>query len=67
MVGIAGGGLVLVEKSGGGLEIRSLGGVDRGRRIDRVTFERAAIDLDGLRIFDQTDRGGELRVLKSTR
>ena len=39
VVGVGGGGLALVEKSAGGIEIRSMEGVDRGRRIDRVRFE----------------------------
>ena len=39
VVGVAGGGLALVEKGAAGLEIRSMQGVDRGRRIDRVTFD----------------------------
>ena len=34
--------LALVEKSAGGIEIRSMEGVDRGRRIDRVTLRRHA-------------------------
>jgi len=39
VVGVGGGGLALVEKSASGLEIHSMEGVDRGRRIDRVRFE----------------------------
>jgi alkylation response protein AidB-like acyl-CoA dehydrogenase len=39
VVGVAGGGLALVEKAAGGIEIRSMEGVDRGRRIDRVSFD----------------------------
>ena len=41
VVGVAGGGLALVEKAAGGFEIRSMEGVDRGRRIDRVSFDGA--------------------------
>jgi len=39
VVGLAGGELALVEKSASGIEIRSMEGVDRGRRIDRVVFD----------------------------
>ncbi len=39
VVGVAGGGLALVEKAAAGLEIHPMGGVDRGRRIDRISFE----------------------------
>jgi alkylation response protein AidB-like acyl-CoA dehydrogenase len=39
VVGLAGGALALVEKSASGIEIRSMEGVDRGRRIDRVVFD----------------------------
>ncbi len=41
VVGLAGGKLALVEKSAKGLEIRSMEGVDRSRRIDRVVFDGA--------------------------
>jgi alkylation response protein AidB-like acyl-CoA dehydrogenase len=41
VVGVAGGGLALVEKSAGGLEIRTMDGVDRVRRLDRVSFDGA--------------------------
>jgi alkylation response protein AidB-like acyl-CoA dehydrogenase len=41
VVGVAGAGLVLVEKAAGGVVVESMGGVDRGRRIDRVGFEGA--------------------------
>jgi alkylation response protein AidB-like acyl-CoA dehydrogenase len=45
VVGVSGGGLALVEKSaGGGIEIQSMGGVDRGRRIDRITFDGTAAE-----------------------
>lgn len=39
VVGLAGGQLALVEKSAKGVEIRSMDGVDRSRRIDRVVFD----------------------------
>jgi alkylation response protein AidB-like acyl-CoA dehydrogenase len=39
VVGLAGGGLALVEKSASGIEIRPMEGADRGRRIDRVAFD----------------------------
>jgi alkylation response protein AidB-like acyl-CoA dehydrogenase len=39
VVGLAGGGLALVEKSAKGLEIGNMDGVDRSRRIDRVVFD----------------------------
>jgi len=40
VVGVAGGGLVLVERSAPGVEIAPVGGVDRSRRLD-------VLDLDG--------------------
>jgi alkylation response protein AidB-like acyl-CoA dehydrogenase len=39
VVGLAGGALALVERSASGIEIRSMEGVDRARRIDRVAFD----------------------------
>jgi alkylation response protein AidB-like acyl-CoA dehydrogenase len=44
VVGLAGGKLALVEKSAKGVEIRSMEGVDRSRRIDRVTFDGTPAD-----------------------
>ncbi|NRA00367.1 MAG: acyl-CoA/acyl-ACP dehydrogenase [Myxococcales bacterium] len=39
VVGVAGGGLVLVERSASGISVEDMQGVDRSRRIDSVTFE----------------------------
>jgi alkylation response protein AidB-like acyl-CoA dehydrogenase len=39
VVGVAGGGLVLVEKDAKGVSIEALEGADRSRRLDQVTFE----------------------------
>ncbi len=44
VVGTAGGGLALVEPRSSGVKIEDMGGVDRTRRIDSVTFENAACD-----------------------
>jgi alkylation response protein AidB-like acyl-CoA dehydrogenase len=44
VVGVAGGGLVLVEKTAAGLQIQAMEGVDRSRRIDAVTFESTPCD-----------------------
>jgi alkylation response protein AidB-like acyl-CoA dehydrogenase len=46
VVGLAGGALALVEKGASGLEIKSMEGVDRARRLDRVTFD--ATPAEGL-------------------
>ncbi|MCH2169703.1 acyl-CoA/acyl-ACP dehydrogenase [Myxococcota bacterium] len=45
VVGVAGGGMALVERSAGGVNIEDMMGVDRSRRIDRVTFEGSACEL----------------------
>jgi alkylation response protein AidB-like acyl-CoA dehydrogenase len=39
VVGVAGGGLVLVEREAGGLEVQAIDGVDRARRIGALTFD----------------------------
>ncbi len=39
VVGTAGGGLALVEKSAPGVKVETVGGVDRVRRLDTVTFD----------------------------
>ncbi len=44
VVGVAGGGLALVEKTAAGLQIQAIEGVDRSRRIDAVTFESTPCD-----------------------
>jgi alkylation response protein AidB-like acyl-CoA dehydrogenase len=41
VVGVAGGGLVLVESSAVGVDIQPIEGVDRSRRIDSIRFEAA--------------------------
>lgn len=44
VVGVAGGGLALVENTAVGLQIQAIEGVDRSRRIDAVTFESTPCD-----------------------
>jgi alkylation response protein AidB-like acyl-CoA dehydrogenase len=58
VVGVAGGGLVLVEK-GAGVIVSPVASSDRTRRVSEVVFERtpavgliAAGDADGARVFD---------------
>ncbi|HBZ72050.1 MAG TPA: hypothetical protein DEP35_20905 [Deltaproteobacteria bacterium] len=45
VVGVAGGGLALVERAGEGLCIEAIEGVDQTRRVCRVAFEGATADL----------------------
>ena len=51
IVGVAGGGLVLVERGAEGLSIEALDGADQTRRIDRVSFAGSPCEHlpDGLR------------------
>jgi alkylation response protein AidB-like acyl-CoA dehydrogenase len=44
VVGTAGGGLALVEPKRSGVKIDDMAGVDRTRRIDQLTFEKAACE-----------------------
>jgi alkylation response protein AidB-like acyl-CoA dehydrogenase len=44
VVGVAGGGLALVDKSAGGVETTPFAGVDRTRRLDGVRFAAAACE-----------------------
>jgi len=44
VVGVAGGGLVLVEREAAGVQIEAYAGVDRTRRLDQVRFEGVACD-----------------------
>ncbi|MEE9606677.1 MAG: acyl-CoA dehydrogenase family protein [Myxococcota bacterium] len=39
VVGVAGGGLALVERESQGVEVTPVGGVDRSRRVDQVRFD----------------------------
>jgi alkylation response protein AidB-like acyl-CoA dehydrogenase len=41
VVGVAGGGLVLVERTAKGVSVEALDGADRTRRVDQVSFEAA--------------------------
>jgi alkylation response protein AidB-like acyl-CoA dehydrogenase len=45
VVGVAGGGLALVERESPGVEIKPYPGADRTRRLDRITFEGAPANL----------------------
>ena len=44
VVGVAGGGLVLVERSAAGVEVSPFGGVDRSRRLDTLDFDGVAFE-----------------------
>ena len=45
VIGVAGGGLALVEGGAAGVSARAVDGVDRTRRVDDVTFQNAAAEL----------------------
>jgi alkylation response protein AidB-like acyl-CoA dehydrogenase len=51
VVGVAGGGLVLVERTAKGVSVEALDGADRTRRIDQVSFADSPCDVlpDGAR------------------
>ncbi len=44
VVGVAGAGLVLVERSAAGIEVSPFGGVDRSRRLDTLEFDGVAFE-----------------------